>query len=92
MERSSSNRGVYLALARMILAHPTLRRDALSSAWAFRAKDWYRRPPLLALPPASYLRWRMETAYGDADVVPPPEDFGRYLRWARRMRKLARRR
>jgi hypothetical protein len=25
---------------------------------------WYRKPPFLPLPPASYVRWRMRTAYG----------------------------
>jgi hypothetical protein len=38
--------------------------------------------PFLPLPSRDYLRWRMHTAYGDADVVPPAADIERYARWA----------
>jgi len=27
------------------------------------------------------MRWRMHTAYGDPDVVPPASDIIRYARW-----------
>ena len=38
--------------------------------------------PFLPLPARDYLRWRMYTAYGDEDVVPPADDIVRYARWA----------
>jgi hypothetical protein len=60
----------------------------LRTAWAFRARAWYRRVPFLPLPPRSYVRWRMETAYGDPDTVPSAEDFERYVVWASGMRRL----
>ena len=50
--------------------------------WRFRSLGWYRRFPFLPLPSAHYVRWRMYTAYGDADAVPPAEDIVRYARWA----------
>ena len=56
-------------------------------AWVFRRRRWYRTFPFLPLPPRSYLRWRMETAYGDPDAVPPPRELERYLRWAAKMRR-----
>jgi hypothetical protein len=28
------------------------------------------------------MKWRMYTAYGDAQIVPPAEDIVRYARWA----------
>ncbi|MDX1568732.1 MAG: hypothetical protein R3223_13075 [Longimicrobiales bacterium] len=59
----------------------------LATAWAFRARDWYRKFPFLPLPPRSYVRWRLETAYGDPEAIPPADDLARYLRWARRMRR-----
>lgn len=59
----------------------------LGASWAFRARDWYRRFPFLPLPPASYMQWRMETAFGDPDAVPPLEDLERYLVWTARMRR-----
>jgi hypothetical protein len=61
--------------------------DLLSAAWAFRRRGWYKRPPFLPLPSTSYLRWRMETAYGDPDAVPSTEELRRFLRWARRTRQ-----
>jgi hypothetical protein len=75
----------------MALGRPRLIPALLRAAWAFRARDWYRRPPFLPLPPPSYLAWRMETAYGDADHVPPVDDFERYLVWSARMRAQMRR-
>lgn len=59
----------------------------LGASWAFRARDWYRRFPFLPVPPASYMRWRMETAFGDADVVPSLDDLERYLLWTARLRR-----
>ncbi|HEX8717350.1 MAG TPA: hypothetical protein VF722_10295 [Gemmatimonadaceae bacterium] len=50
-------------------------------AWRFRRRDWYRRPPWLPVPSRPYVRWRMYTAYGDYDAVPPAEDVIRYARW-----------
>lgn len=62
-------------------------RDLLSAAWVFRRRGWHRRFPFLPLPPASFLRWRLDTAYGDPDAVPPVDDVRRFLRWARRTRQ-----
>ena len=70
------------ALARRALRHPSLGMDLLRVAWRFRRRGWYRRPPFLPLPASEYLRWRMLTAYGDPNAVPPAEDVERYARWA----------
>lgn len=78
---------IYLSLARLALARPRLIPRMLAAGWAFRARRWYVRPPFLPLPPSSYMRWRMETAYGDRHAVPPQEDLARYLTWAARMRR-----
>jgi hypothetical protein len=53
-------------------------------AWRFRRRDWYRRFPFLPLPATEYVRWRMHTAYGRDDAVPPARDVVRYARWATR--------
>jgi len=63
------------------MVSPSLARDLLRVAWRFRHRDWYRRPPWLPLPSRPYVRWRMYTAYGDYDTVPPAEDVIRYARW-----------
>ena len=33
------------------------------------------------------MRWRMETAYGDAEAVPPVDELERYVRWSSEMRR-----
>lgn len=63
----------------------------VGAAWAFRAEGWYAKPPFLPVPPRSYMRWRMETAYGDADAKPTPAELERYLVWTTRMRREMRR-
>jgi hypothetical protein len=65
------------------LVNPRLALDLVRLAWSFRARAWYRRPPFLPLPPRAYLAWRMFTAYGDEDAVPPVEDVVRFARWRR---------
>lgn len=78
---------MYLRFVKLVLVRPGLVRHALGAAWAFRARRWYLRPPFLPLPPRSYLRWRMETAYGDPEATPPPEELARFLRWGTEIRK-----
>jgi hypothetical protein len=76
----------------LALSRPRLILHLVRAAWAFRARGWYMRPPFLPLPPRSYLRWRMETAYGDADHTPDAREIARYVVWSTRMRQLMRRR
>jgi hypothetical protein len=64
------------------LRNPALGVALLRVAWRFRRRGWYRRPPFLPVPSRDYVRWRMYTAYGDYDAVPPAEDVIRYARWA----------
>ena len=74
---------LFVRLALRAAARPRLALDLLRLTWSFRARDWYRRPPFLPLPPREYLRWRMLTAYGDEAAVPPVEDVVRFARWRR---------
>lgn len=62
---------------------PRLAVDLLRTGWAFRRRGWWRVPPFLPLPDRTYLRWRMYTAYGHEDAVPPVEDVVRFARWRR---------
>lgn len=71
----------------MALRRPRIIPYLLRAAWAFRARKWYRRPPFVPLPPRSYLRWRLETAYGDPDALPTLDEMERYLVWTAHMRK-----
>lgn len=71
-----------LALAARAVVRPALARALIVVAWRFRDRRWLRRFPFLPLPSREYVRWRMHTAYGSADTVPPAEDVIRYARWA----------
>jgi len=72
-----------IRLAARAALDPRVAADLVTAAWAFRRRDWYRRPPFLPLPPPEFLRWRMHTAYGDEHAVPPLEDVLRFARWRR---------
>lgn len=78
---------VYLSVVGSIIRRPTLLWGLASTAWAFRAKNWYRRAPFLPVPPREYVRWRLETAYGDSDAVPPLSELEAYVRWGVDMRR-----
>jgi hypothetical protein len=70
-------------LALQALVRPQLAIDLLRLAWSFRARDWWRRPPFLPLPPREYIQWRMFTAYGDENAIPSAADVINFARWRR---------
>ena len=76
--------GLTFRLAARTLREPTLAADLLRVAWRFRARGWYRRFPFLPLPSRTYVRWRMHTAYGDYDSIPPVDYVIKYARWVGR--------
>jgi hypothetical protein len=75
-----------LTLTLMIrsLRNPAIAFSLARVSWRFRRRGWYKRFPFLPLPARDYLRWRMHTAYGRDDAVPPVDDLIRYARWATR--------
>jgi hypothetical protein len=73
-----------LALSARSLANPAIGVALLKVAWRFRRRGWYVRFPFLPVPAREYVRWRMHTAYGSDDAIPPAGDVIRYARWATR--------
>jgi hypothetical protein len=71
-----------LRLAARASVRPALALALVRVAWRFRRRRWWASAPFLPLPPRDYVRWRMHTAYGDHDAVPPAADVERYARWA----------
>jgi hypothetical protein len=74
-----------VALCARAVGNPRIAVDLVALAWSMRRRRWFREPPFLPLPPPEYLRWRMLTAYGDEDAVPPVDDVIRLARWRREL-------
>jgi hypothetical protein len=73
-----------LVLLTRSVRNPSVGLSLVRVGWRFRRRGWFKRFPFLPLPAREYLRWRMHTAYGRDDAVPPAEDIVRYARWATR--------
>jgi hypothetical protein len=73
-----------LILSARAVINPSLASDLLRVAWRFRVRGWYARFPFLPVPSMRYVKWRMYTAYGDEDAIPPAEDVMAYARWTGR--------
>ncbi len=84
----SSWSSLTLRLAGRAVVNPRLAVDLLRTAWAFRRRSWWRTAPWLPLPDRDYLRWRMYTAYGDENAVPPLRDVIGFARWRRETMRL----
>ena len=80
--------GLVIGLAGRAVVNPRLALDLLGTAWAFRRRGWWSRPPFFPLPDLPYLRWRMYTAFGDERAVPPLVDVIRFARWRREVMRV----
>ena len=49
-------------------------------------RGWWRRWPPVPSPAPDYLRFRLQTMYGDPEHEPEPEDLVTYLKWCRTYR------
>lgn len=75
-----------------VVVRPWLWATAVRQVFVLARPGWWRRWPLLPLPDADYLAFRMVTAYGDAGARPGPGDVVGYLRWCRAWPRVADRR
>jgi hypothetical protein len=50
---------------------------------------WFRRAPFLPVPDRAWIRFRLQTAYGDPEHAPDPDDVVMWLEWSRSARRLA---
>jgi hypothetical protein len=65
-----------------VLIRPHLWFTALRQVLRSVPPRWWARPPFLPRPDRTYVRFRLETAYGLA-ASPRPADVVRYLEWCR---------
>ena len=66
-----------------LLAHPSLWGTAARQVLVLAPDRWWRTAPHLPLPDPAYLRFRLQTAYGDPEREPEPGDVVTYLHWCR---------
>ncbi|MBW3573808.1 MAG: hypothetical protein KY450_02940 [Actinobacteria bacterium] len=76
-----------LRAALALAARPWLWATAVTQLVRLAPSGWWRRWPPLPVPDASYLRFRLQTAYGDPERDPDPGDVLAYLTWCRRARR-----
>jgi hypothetical protein len=55
----------------------------VAQLFALAPRGWWRRAPFLPLPDRDYLRFRLQTMYGDPSRLPVGEDVVTYLKWCR---------
>lgn len=66
-----------------VAARPGLWPTALRQVAVLAPTRWWTRAPWLPVPDRNYLRFRMQTAYGDPGRAPEPADVVTYLHWCR---------
>lgn len=85
---NQSRRAWLVSAAGAIALRPWLWPVAMAQAVRLAPTGWWRRWPPVPLPDPAYLRFRLQTAYGDPDRPPSVDDVVAYLHWCRRMRRL----
>jgi hypothetical protein len=77
-----------VAIVRALARRPGLWPTAVVELRRLARPGWWHRWPPLPRPDPAYLRFRMQTAYGDASADPSPAEIIDYLAWCRRMNSL----
>jgi hypothetical protein len=85
VERAATRQGlngprVVAAVARRPWLWPT----AVTQLFRLAPRGWWRRPPFVPVPDRNYLRFRLQTQYGDPEHEPEPADVIAWLEWCRR--------
>ena len=75
-----------------VVRRPSLWFTAVRQAFRLAPNGWWRRVPFLPLPDERYMRFRMETQYGNAMHSTEPRDLVTYLAWCRSYQRDLRRR
>ena len=65
-----------------VLRRPRLWSTAIRQIRRMIPTRWWTRPPFVPIPDREYVRYRLETAYGE-HATPRVADVVRYLEWCR---------
>lgn len=66
-----------------VAVRPRLWAVAVQQVLVLAVPGWWRQWPPLPLPDEAYLRFRLQTQYGDPAHRPEPADVVTYLHWCR---------
>lgn len=80
--RPVSGRGIGRVVA-AVAVRPGLWGTALRQLRLLARPSWWRNAPYLPVPDSDYLRFRLQTAYGDPDRDPEAADIVTYLHWCK---------
>jgi hypothetical protein len=83
----SVHRNWWWRVAAAVAARPALWGVAVGQVVRLARPGWWRRWPPVPAPDPAYLRFRLQTQYGDPDREPEPADVLAYLRWCREYRR-----
>jgi hypothetical protein len=77
-----------MVVARAVLPRPALWWPAVTALARLSRRGWWRQPPFLPVPGASYWRFRVVTAFGGTGqgATMSSGDVVAYLQWCRRTR------
>lgn len=73
-----------------VARRPRLWPAAVIAYVAHVPSGWYRRSPFLPVPDRAWIRFRLQTAYGDPSRAPEADDVVAWLQWSRGWRALPR--
>ena len=79
-----------ISAAAALARRPGLWATAVRQLVALAPTGWWRRPPFVPVPDREYLRFRLQTYYGDPDREPEAADALAWLEWCRRYRQVTR--
>ncbi len=69
---------------RAVAVRPGLWSVAVRQGLRLAVPGWWRRWPPVPRPDPDYVRFRLQTAFGDAGEPPAPTDVVAYPQWCRR--------
>ena len=78
-----------LRCAASVVTHPALWLTAWHQYRVSLPRRWWSRRPFLPVPPADYIRFRLQTQYGSAEHRIEAADVLNYLSWCKLHRSLA---
>jgi hypothetical protein len=71
-----------------VVRHPRLWPAGVRAYVVHVPDRWWARRPFLPVPDRAWLRFRLQTQYGDPSAAPAPDDVVAWLEWSRGWRTL----